>query len=487
MEITIKVSVGEFLDKVSILYLKRELIKDEAKLIDIQKELNELYQKALIVFLSNERIVYYYNRLIDINRDLWYIVDAVKGLDGKKYSQSEMLQLYSDCFLKTTFRFMIKSKINRLTNSAIVEQKDCANKETKYILISKGSDLLCYNAKINYFITYYDKIVLIVPKNYHSLAKTLFVEPAIKTIEEVPEETTEGIQFLYPDDTYEPIPNFIDRYDVSDTKGKIINYLMGGRLGDMIHSLYVIMCNYKSYGIKGNLIITNNTKHGGDKFLKHPKDIVADIEPILMKMDYLRAIFYDDRDNIDYDINLNLFRHSSLLYTHNWLEMQMGTFNVPLIKEPFLSYSDDYNFSERNGTDKELIQNISNYVLLHRKNTEDRSSPELTNFLKGITKKNECVYIYFGEDINREFGEDVIYLQVKNLEELMYLLTKAKFCISNQTGVLAFAFAMWIPVLCEHNVEKAYMGHEENNPNFFWISKNDRSTNFDRLNEYINV
>lgn len=476
MEVSVKISVGELLDRFSVLTLKKSFIKDEERLKDVKNEINELMVKVYYFLFLDKRIDYYYNMLINVNRDLWNIVDAVKGLDGKKYTQSEMLSFYSECFIKTTFRFMIKSKINIISKSEIVEQKDCAIKDIKYIYIQCGRDLLIYNAKINYLITYYNRTIIVVFEKYHSLARKLFNDPTVDFID--PKDLPDGINIMYPNEPYEPVPNFLDRYDLTDFKGKTINYLVGGRLGDMIHTLYVIMCNYKTYGIKGNLIVTNNKIHGGDTFLKEPSELLESITSILMKNNYLDSITYNNEDYIDYDINLNMFRMSPKLYTNNWLEIMMDTFSVPLDTYPYLRYYED---------NEESSFDVSEYVLIHRKVTEDRCCQELTPFLNNIIKKNKCLYIYFGNDINMEFGESVRYHQIKNLKELMHFLKKSKFCISNQTGVLAFAFAMGIPVLCEHNVEKTYMGHENYNYNFFWISKSDKSNNFERLKKFINI
>lgn len=486
MEVSISISVGEFLDRMSILKLKRELIKDKTRIQDVENEIKHCSELFFGILLSNKRLYYYYTQLINVNRDLWEIIDAVKGLDGKTYSKEEMLSKYEDCFVKTTFRFMIKSKINTISCSKVVEQKDCAIKEVKYISVCYGRDLLVHNGLINLLICHHPRTVIVITKRYHSLVKKLYNDPTVDCIE--PVDLPEGVFSESINNIEQPISNFLNKYDLTDTQGKTIDYLMGGRLGDMIHSLYVIMCNYRKYGIKGNLIVTNNTKYGGDSFLKDPHTILKPIETILLNCGYINEIIYDDSDDITFEINLNMFRCSPLLYSHNWIEVQMDLFNVPLFRGPFLNYTGGpCDFSTREQKDLQVIYHISEYVIVHRKNTEDRSVPELTPFLNDVIKNNKCVYVYFGNDINKEFGEDLEYLQLKDLKELMYLLTLCKFCICNQTGILAFAFAMGIPVLCEHNVYKAYMGHEEYNPNFFWISKDQRSTNFDQIDKYLHL
>lgn len=488
--VSIQISVGEFLDKFSILEIKKDLIRDDPygeRIKNVLLEYNEYEPTAQSLMSKNRRIGYYYRCLININRDLWNIVDAVKGLDGKTYTKEQLLELYSDCFIKTTYRFMIKSKINNLSQSRLKEQKDCAVKDTLFLYVTLARELLEYNSKINYWICFFNRTVIVMNKKFHRFGKKLFSDVDFMDSSEIVEDINNGDvtdetlkKHLYPYDDFEPVPRFLNEYDHSDTEGVVLDYLVGGRLGDMIHCLYVIYSNYLQYKIKGNIIITNNPHHLGDKFLKTPSEVIEPIREILLSQKYISSIRFDDSDEIEYDINLNLFRHSKVLYTHNWLEIMSDTFGVGFHTKSYLKFI-------HNPLRYDIVRpDISDYVLIHRKTTEGRICEEFTPFLKEIVSKNKCIYIYFGKDDNPDFPE-IEHHQMKDLYELLYLLRNARFCVSNQTGVLAFCFAMGIPVLCEHNVERAYIGHEKYNPDFFWMSKDEKSTNFDRLKEFLNV
>ena len=474
MEVQIFVSVGELLDKFSILSIKKERITNETSRQKVIEEIDSLCENVRLI-RKNEYINYLYLLLYYINSDIWELTDQIRESE-RKGSNIVSFSFYSECFRKNEYRYRLKKKIDLLSNSKFQEQKEereeIINLNSIVLSVERASDILRYNDKIHFYASFYNQTVIVIPERYHKFCEKILSNPFVTFSESFPE----GIYYnIRSSDCPNPFPGFLEKYNLRNTKGKILNYLIGGRLGDMVHCLYVIFCNYLLYGIRGNLIITNNTKHLGDTFLKNPDEMVDEIKDIFVQQEYLSSFERNDNDDIDFDINLNLFRKSPLLYTHNWNEILSDTFGFPLQKRSFIHY-----FS------KSLLWNdLRDFVLIHRKTTEDRRCEELTPFLQNIVSKNKCLYIYFEGDINAEFGQKVSYLEIPNLKELVPILQNAKFCISNQTGILAFAFALGIPCLCEHNVEKAYIGHEKYQKNFFWISKEGRSENFEEIKNYI--
>ena len=113
----IEVSNGELVDKVSILSIKLENIKDENKLTNIKKEYDLLLQemKLLKINIDSEE----FKELQSVNRELWKIEDKIRIKKAKQQFDDEFIQLARSVYFKNDVRFEIKRKINAQTNSLL--------------------------------------------------------------------------------------------------------------------------------------------------------------------------------------------------------------------------------------------------------------------------------------------------------------------------------------------------------------------------------
>ena len=119
MKVSIPVSVGELVDKLTILDIKLENITDENKLIHIRKEKEEL-EKLYADFTemqANRDVLY------QINRGLWIVEDELRRKEKQQEFDSDFVRLARDVYHINDKRFEIKSKINILTQSDIKEMK----------------------------------------------------------------------------------------------------------------------------------------------------------------------------------------------------------------------------------------------------------------------------------------------------------------------------------------------------------------------------
>ena len=120
----IPVSNGELIDKITILSIKLKKIKDVNKLDNINNELTELNP-----FLSELKSEYKdeLNNLIteleDINLELWNVEDKIREKERKKMFDDEFISLSRKVYYKNDTRSIIKLKINKLTNSYLIEEK----------------------------------------------------------------------------------------------------------------------------------------------------------------------------------------------------------------------------------------------------------------------------------------------------------------------------------------------------------------------------
>jgi hypothetical protein len=121
-EVFIKVSIGELLDKLSILEIKKTKIKDYSKLSHIVHEYENLLPSCS-VFLNIFEIKNHYDELLNTNITLWDIEDLIRIKENKKEFDLEFIDLARQVYITNDKRYEIKNKINQKTNSEIQEQK----------------------------------------------------------------------------------------------------------------------------------------------------------------------------------------------------------------------------------------------------------------------------------------------------------------------------------------------------------------------------
>ena len=121
--VTIPVSVGEIIDKLSILQVKKIKISDEMKLEFVNKEFEILFNLSS-VYLDNLEIESLYRQLIEINSSLWDVEDKLRVLEKEKIFEGEFISLARKVYFTNDERFRLKNEINLITSSEIREVKD---------------------------------------------------------------------------------------------------------------------------------------------------------------------------------------------------------------------------------------------------------------------------------------------------------------------------------------------------------------------------
>jgi hypothetical protein len=122
MIIKTPVSLGELVDKISILYIKNSNIKDEAKLKLIRDEMDML-TKTLDEHTSKDKIQIYLDSLIEINSKLWVIEDDIRDCERKKKFDQKFIELARSVYFTNDKRSEVKLNINNKFGSKIVEIK----------------------------------------------------------------------------------------------------------------------------------------------------------------------------------------------------------------------------------------------------------------------------------------------------------------------------------------------------------------------------
>ena len=122
MLINTPISLGELVDKISILIIKQKNITDETKLDHVKKELDFL-EKTLMNYVQQEEINNYLENLININSKLWNIEDDIRECERKKLFDQTFIDLARSVYFTNDERAKVKNDINKIFGSELVEVK----------------------------------------------------------------------------------------------------------------------------------------------------------------------------------------------------------------------------------------------------------------------------------------------------------------------------------------------------------------------------
>jgi len=380
--LSIPVSIGEAIDKFTILKIKKEMITDSEKLIHINKEISVL-QPLLGDYI--EKIRNFYDALYKVNYNIWVLSDTVRTL--RKDRNSEYTNTLQKILDENDIRYGIKNKINQITGSVIKEQK-----------------------------------------NYVGAS-------------------------------------------VPPTTQLTKNYICGGKMGDLIHSMYALFLMYKKDGSKANLYISDTFSKNTLPFSFSLERAYEDSKNIIEQQEYINSYqILSDAPNVvagsDF-IELSSWRESPNLYRTGWCELISSHFSLPELPMKWISL----NSTTPN----------ENIVIHFR----SRGHEDNTNFpWEKILSENvgKCKFITCDKtDWDNFPHKNLVPLQICTLTELAYEIENSKFFIGNQSSPLAIACSMHRPLLADllnHPMDSLmYKTEPKNNPNFFWIWRDEKFVN----------
>ena len=123
MQLQVPVSVGEILDKITILQIKLAHISEAAKLVNINNELNALLPLVAGDEFTTEEMRGLMAELRAVNEALWDIEDDIREKEAAKSFDAEFIRLARAVYVTNDKRAEIKKQINLATGSALIEEK----------------------------------------------------------------------------------------------------------------------------------------------------------------------------------------------------------------------------------------------------------------------------------------------------------------------------------------------------------------------------
>ena len=125
MTVSIPVSVGELVDKITILEIKRQMIKDKDKLQYVNEE-HEQLTVLLAEYEAKHRVdipTLLMDKMYAVNLTMWHLEDKVRIKEREQDFGPEFVELARSVYVTNDLRFNVKSQISECGKSDILEQK----------------------------------------------------------------------------------------------------------------------------------------------------------------------------------------------------------------------------------------------------------------------------------------------------------------------------------------------------------------------------
>ena len=428
----IYVSVGEAIDKLSILEIKYKKISNKDKRVEIKKEIDCLNQCEKY---KNDYF-FFYKLLLYINEKIWEMTDKIKSIVPYAYTLDTRIyfaELSSLIFEYNQKRFRIKNWFNILVNSELKEQKSYGSTYCN-IKFTSEEEMLNKIPEINYLLLKYD--IIFVEKSNYELFTNIFKQPTI-----FPETEQEDVEEIILNDFIIPSANHIMQELFPDDNEKdifefeTIKYLSGGKFGDFIHQLSIINEKFYKTGRRGDLYISNR----GDSFSFSLEYVYNDTKKIVNKQRYIKK--YKIYKNESFDIDLTEWRklfyqlggngqhqgwHISFKKIYNVEWGKHRWINTPIDekwKNKVLVNTVSYRFCDFIDFNKLLKEHNDNLIFIFNKNG-------------GIDE-----YKYFIEKTNIQLP----YYVFDSFEEMCILINSCKLFIGSRSAPLTIAHATHVP------------------------------------------
>ena len=421
----IDVSIGEIIDKYSILELKKTYITNTISLSEIQKELF-LFNKYNEI---KNNYVFFYKILLHINENIWLDTDKIKQMDINDKDPDNILKfalLSNNIFINNQKRFRLKNYFNQLTDSNINEQKSY-NKTCCYIDIHDDETIYDKISEINYLFLEYD--LLYFNMKYSTIITNIFMNPNKSFTEsesnfDINVKTIKLNEYIIEDElrvTYDLEP---------------IKYISGGRIGDFIYQLSVINEKFYLTGRKGIVYIANT----GDKFIFGLQKAYDDLFNIVSKQRYIYEFKMFNNETID--INLSIWRQNleyALNNNYSFYEIYKFNYNVDWGNHPWIQCDTD--------------QTWSNKIIISTSSRRFMTPEQILSFIETIKDKiDECIFVSFEikewDFFCKEIGINIPLHLMNNFEELAIIIKSCKYAYLSLSSPQAFANSLHKEHIC---------------------------------------
>jgi hypothetical protein len=215
-----------------------------------------------------------------------------------------------------------------------------------------------------------------------------------------------------------------------------MNYICGGKLGDLIHVLWVVRRYYELHGVQGNIFLTNDSEHGGDTFSRPLDETYNELMPLLALQPYIASVQMLIGPLSEPIINLNEWRQ--FLSYGNWFDILSVTYSLPLPQNKVSKWIE---------YPKEPLSKWSTCVVIHR--SLQRHNDQFP--WEDIVRNHECVFVTSNVAEYEAFPwKHMVKCHVaKDIYEMTGIIANSCFFIGNMSFPLAIAVSLGYPCLAE--------------------------------------
>ena len=430
----VEVSIGEIVDKYSILDLKTKYIKDPAKLIEINKEMKTLGESVDV-----KKYPYFYKLLLHINELIWLDTDVIKGLTLDNVIL--FAETSNRIFENNQKRFRLKNYFNVFQESNIKEQKSY-NQTSCFIKISDEEEIYTKIPELNYLFISYDVVLVCI--DYAEIINRIFKNPNIKYVSSLypNDNAADGVK-EYNIMSFSIPTNIKEVYDY-----EAIKYISAGRLGDFLNQLSVICEKFYETGQKGLLYIVDKD------FTYKVEHTYIDTYETIVNQKYITdyQIYKGER----YDINLSNWRRN---YNSSYTFKQIfdNNYKIDWAKHAWLTAKFDDKWENK------TIIYITPYRFLSVNALEKFKNVAINNEDFVFITTNVQHYEYFIQNTGFSIGCYV----TDTFDELVTIINSCKFAYLGMTS-----FAVIANSLKKKHILIGHPGPDYNNNKFLGILPN---------------
>jgi FkbM family methyltransferase len=416
----IEVSVGEIVDKYSILELKNKYITDTNKLHEIKKEMSILEENVSI----KNKNTYFYKLLLHINEEIWLDTDKIKQINVKLIEcYKDYIELSNTIFENNQRRFRLKNYFNIIESSNIKECKSYQD-DTCFIIINNEDEIYDKIPEINYLCINHD--VIYFKNDYKNIITKLFKNLNILFINDI-DSKSDNILISYDLSNYSLTPDKREIYEF-----ETITYKSGGKFGDFLNQLSVICEKFYNTGKKGELYIYDLCGEG-DKFAFGIENTYNDTYDFIISQKYIKK--YKIYNNEQVEIDLSSWRNN--LNLNCKLENQLNWYNI---------YNNKYNIEWGNhkwiNTDN-IDLKWKNKIIINSTPYRQLSRDAIVKIKEQIKDDlDSCVFISNEIEHYNNFsnitGIKIDFYKPKNFDETVVIINSCKygiFCFSSQAVI----------------------------------------------------
>jgi len=421
----VEVSIGEAVDKYSILEIKKQKIADPAKLVQVENEFEAMSSCKSYI----EKMPAQYKWLTYVNESIWDMTDRVKAMSHADNCQ-EFAAISNEIFEFNQRRFRAKKMFN--TMGGIHEQKSYG--ATVCVVRVETIDTFYRKLpEVNYLSLAYDYILFECPMDigdriYQIYNGSSFIkELAGMTIASLTEYTL--LEYTLETEQLREIFDFCP-----------IDYISGGMLGDFIQGLSVVAEHFYATGRRG-IVYISETEYGGDTFRNGLENTFCDTYDMISNQAWCKKYrIYDTKIGISNMINLNDWRYTGLTNTTTWHNIYKHSYGVEWGKHRWLTLNKDMIALVENHTCKnKIIINMTHY----------RFSPSINYQLLVSTYGLESLlflasnlddYRYFKE----QSGLDIALYSPTNFTDLCVAIASSVLFMGGLSAPLAIAHGLFV-------------------------------------------